>query len=429
MLLINISLYQQESAPPQRIGWENTLGCDGMFTSIKSALLILVLALALQGCGTAPVANPPQEFSTSTPTPPPPPEKITITAVGDFLMHMPVVQSAQLPDGTYNFKPIFSEVADLLAGADLTIANLETRLAGKAYGYSGYPVFNCPEALAHDMKDLGIDVVTTANNHSMDRGWPGIVNTLDHLRAVGLQPIGTYQNEEASQQVFTTTIKGIKIGILNYAENTNGIPLPNGKEFAVDLMNTPKIYQDIAKLKSQGAEVLVACLHFGTEYQRQPNDFQKKLVDDLLQQGVDVIFGNHVHVIQPMDLKKITTSQGEKEAFVIYSLGNFVSNQSWRYSNCGLMANVELEKVDGQVKVSKADYIPVWVDTYLKNGQKEYRVLPVQRALETYQDKSDPYLTAEDYTKLKEVWQDTTSLISEACPVISPRDLSAGSKI
>lgn len=393
---------------------------------IKLLLLFLVLSL-LQGCGSGSVKTTTAENS-QAPSPPPP-QKVTITAVGDFLMHMPVINSARLANGTYDFKPIFSEVAGLLSEADLTIANLETRLAGKEYGFSGYPVFNCPEELAYNMKELGIDVVTTANNHSLDRGWPGIINTLNNLKRAGLQTVGTYGNAEEAQQVYMTTVKGIKIGILNYTENTNGIPLPQGKEFAVDLINSHKINQDIDKLKGQGAEVIVACLHFGIEYQRQPNDFQKYLVNNLHQKGVDIIFGDHVHVIQPMELKKVTTENGDKDSFVVYSMGNFISNQSWRYSNCGLITNVELEKSNGQVKITKADYVPVWVDTYIQNGQKKYRVLPVQKAMQDYQAKTDSLLTSEDYVQLKEVWQDTTSLISEACPVIAPKETTNGSKI
>ena len=390
-------------------------------------LIITFLSLPL-GCG---FSNEEPTAIKTTPDPPPaaPPETITITAVGDFLMHMPVINSAKSADGSYDFKPIFSEVRSLLNSSDLTIANLETRLAGKQFGYSGYPVFNCPEDLANDLKALGIDVVTTANNHSLDQGWPGVVNTIKHLEAAGLSQVGTNRSPEEANQVFITEVKNTKIGIINYTENTNGIPLPKGKEFAVNLMKKEKIYADIDKLKSQGAEVIIAYLHFGTEYQRQPNEFQQKLVEELFTRGVDIIFGDHVHVIQPMDLKNVPSDAGEEKRFVVYSLGNFISNQTWRYSDCGLIVNVVLEKNADKVSIKTADYVPVWVDTYTNQGQKEYRVLPVQKALEDYQAKTDPLLDHSDFGKLQEVWQDTTSLISEACPVVTPKQVPGGSKI
>ncbi len=393
---------------------------------MKTLLLTLAFSLALLGCGTVTADTPPESSAGPTPSPP---QRVTIAAAGDFLMHMPVVQSAKLPDGSYDFKPIFYEVKDLLSSPDLTIVNLETRLAGKEFGFSGYPAFNTPAALAYDMKDLGVDVVLTANNHSLDRGWPGIVNTLNNLEAAGLSPVGTYRSAEEACKVFMTEVKNIKIGILNYTESTNGIPLPKGKEFAVDLINGQKMYDDIEKLKARGAEVIIACLHFGTEYRRYPNEFQTKLVEDLFKRGVDIVLGNHVHVIQPMDLRKTSTEDGEKQCFVAYSLGNFISNQSWRYSNCGLITNVELEKNGDRVTIKKVDYVPVWVDTYIKNGQKKYRVLPVQKAMEDYRANTDPLLTKEDFIKLQEVWQDTTALISGACPVIAPRNVPGGSKI
>lgn len=393
-----------------------------MIISFRAWLLLVVLITALPGCSSL---VKPSSRSGPIPTPaPPPPQRVTVTAVGDLLMHMPVVNSARQPDGSYDFRPIFSEVADYLKEGDLTIANLETRLAGKEYGYSGYPVFNCPESLAWNLKELGVDVVTTANNHTLDHGWPGIVNTINNLESAGLDYVGTHQTKGDSDQAFITEVKGMKIGILNYTENTNGIPLPKGNEFSVDLIQPEKIFGEIDKLKNNGAEVIIAYLHFGTEYQRYPNKFQTKLVDDLFQRGVDIVFGDHVHVIQPIEYKKVSTAGGEKNCLVVYSLGNFISNQSWRYSNCGLITNVELEKSAGKVSIKNVDYIPVWVDTYVREGKLSYRVLPVQKAMEDYRFKSDPLLTSEDYIKLQEVWQDTTSLISETCPVIAPRNLT-----
>ncbi|SHK98029.1 CapA family protein [Desulforamulus aeronauticus] len=395
---------------------------------ILMVLFFITLLTLPLGCGFSAGESASME-APPAPPPPAPPETITITAVGDFLMHMPVIRSAQLADGSYDFKPIFSEVKGLLSSSDLTIANLETRLAGKQFGYSGYPVFNCPEDLAYDLKDLGVDVVTTANNHSLDRGWPGIVNTLTHLESAGLSHVGTSRSPEEANQVLITNVKNIKVGILNYTENTNGIPLPKGKEFAVNLMKAEKIYTDIDKLRSQGAEIIIAYLHFGTEYQRQPNEFQRKLVQELFTRGVDIVFGDHVHVIQPIDFQKVPAESNEKASFVVYSLGNFISNQTWRYSDCGLIVNIVLEKNAGGVSLKTADYIPVWVDTYSQQGQKKYRVLPVQKALEDYQAKTDPLLDRNDFIKLQEVWQDTTSLISEACPVIAPKQVPGGSKL
>ncbi|CCO09305.1 CapA family protein [Desulforamulus hydrothermalis] len=387
--------------------------------------LLLIFIFCLTGCGTGskqpePAAPPAPAAAQS--------QVVTITAAGDFLMHMPVVQSARQPDGSYDFKPIFSNVKNLLADPDLTIVNLETRLAGPAYGFSGYPAFNTPTELAYDMKELGIDVVLTANNHSLDRGWPGIVNTLHNLEAAGLLPVGTYRSREEAGKALIIEVKNIKIGLLNYTESTNGLPLPRGKEFAVNLMHKDKIYADIENLKAAGAEVIVACLHFGAEYTRYPNRQQVALVEELLQRGVDIVLGNHVHVIQPMDWPKINAGSSTKQCFVAYSLGNFISNQQWRYSDCGVLVNIEIAKENHQVAVKGVDYVPVWVDTYVQNGRTKYRVLPVEKAMADYLAHSDPLLTAEDYKKLVQVWQDTTSLISGACPVIAPRQLT-GSKV
>lgn len=395
-----------------------------MFTIIRFLALVSLLIFSL-GCAPQDIKHPLEEKSATSK----PPETITITAVGDMLMHIPIVHSAKLPQGGYDFKPIFAEVEPLLSEPDLTIANLETRLAGSEFGYSGYPMFNTPESFAQDLKDIGIDVVTTANNHSLDRGWQGLVNTLNHLDAAGLGHVGNYRTVQEADRVYITNVKGLKIAILNYTESTNGIPLPKGKEFSVNLISPKKIYQDIDKCKENQADLIVACLHFGTEYQRHPNEYQKKLVDDLFQRGVDIIFGNHVHVIQPMELRTIKADTGEKNCFVVYSLGNFVSNQGWRYSNCGLIVNVTIEKNEQRTELKSVDYVPVWVHSYWAEGKRNYRVLPVQKAIEDYESGFETVLNKNNYNKLLEVWQDTTSLITESCPVITPRHVPGGTKI
>ncbi|RYD01941.1 hypothetical protein N752_27860 [Desulforamulus aquiferis] len=147
------------------------------------------------------------------------------------------------------------------------------------------------------------------------------------------------------------------------------------------MIHSNKIFEDIEKLNEQSVDLIIAYLHFGTEYQRQPNQFQIKLVEELFQQGVDIVFGNHVHVIQPMMLKQTITDGLEKQQFVVYSLGNFVSNQDWRYSNCGLIVNVTLEKTPDKLIIKDVDYIPVWVHKFKQDGKLSYRFYQYKRHL------------------------------------------------
>jgi poly-gamma-glutamate synthesis protein (capsule biosynthesis protein) len=374
--------------------------------------LLLVLLLMNLGCTYQEKVN----TTTNIPPPPPEPTVVEVAAVGDFLMHMPVINAAWQADlDNYNFLCQLEPVRDLLAKPDLTIANLETRLAGRQNGgYSGYPVFNCPEQLAFDMKEGGIDVVLTANNHSLDRGYTGLVQTLDHLDTAALATLGNYRTAEERQQPMVLDIKGVKIGLLNYTESTNGIPLPQGKEYAVNMIDMEQITAEIAKLRQADAEVIIACIHFGVEYQRHPNQQQQQLVDELFNLGIDIILGNHVHVIQPMEKRTIDYQGQQKDVFVIYSLGNFISNQRWQYSDSGVIVNVVLEKdwVKNTVKIKKIDYVPTWVHVYQSNGKQKYRVVAVEKALHDYENNVDSTITTSDYQRLREVWQETTTHLS-----------------
>ncbi len=392
--------------------------------ALVKLLITLFFTLLLTGCA--------DESNTVQTEPPPPIQEpqiavANISAVGDFLMHMPVINAAwQKETGSYNFYRQLTDVEPYLSAPDITIANLETRLAGiDNGGYSGYPRFNCPEQLAFDLKKVGVDVVTTANNHSLDRGFNGLVATLDHLEAADLIAVGNYRSPEERKPLLLD-VNGIKVGILNYTESTNGIPVPPGKEYAIDFTHPELIAQDIAELKNMGADVVIVYLHFGIEYQRLPSQKQTELVEQTFAAGADIIFGDHVHVLQPMEKKKFTYNGQEKEVFVIYSLGNFISNQRWQYSDSGVIVNVTLEKdlTTKETKISKVDYIPTWVHTYWEKGKMQYRVVAVEKAIKDYEQGLDGRITAEDYRRLTEVWQETTGHLTNEEQGIYPRRLN-----
>lgn len=342
------------------------------------------------------------------------PTNISLAAVGDFLIHMPIVQAARdNANGTYDFSPMFGRVSEYLSAPDFTIGNLETRLAGPEKGYSGYPLFNSPESLAKDLKELGVDLITTANNHSLDMGVKGIVTTNENLEKEGLVHIGTYRSPEERNTPFVREVKGVKLGFINYTQDTNGIPVPQDKSYIVNVIEREKINLDLKALREQRVDLIIACIHFGTEYQRYPNEFQKTVVRELFEQGVDVVLGDHVHVIQPMEIVKINRDGVEKNCFVIYSLGNFISNQRWRFSDCGVVLNIHVQKNwhSGQTCLTGVDYVPVWVHTYRASDKLHYRVLPVEDAINDYIEGKDSFLTAADYNRLRQVWEDTTNLL------------------
>lgn len=333
---------------------------------------------------------------------------LTISVVGDIMAHMPQVDAARQDDGTYDFKPVFQDVKPYLEKADIAMGNLETTISNDEIGYTGYPRFRTPEAILEALKYAGFDVITTANNHSLDGVEFGVENTLNKLDEYGFLHTGTARSPEEREQVLIVEKNDIKIAILAYTYGTNGMEAAVDKEkltYMVNYLNDEaRIKQDIKKAREQGAEVVIGCIHWGDEYVRQPSDTQKQIADRLLSYGMDIIFGSHPHVLQPMDRKTITDPDGsEREVFVIYSLGNFVSNQRDRYRDSGVILNLEIVKdYDAQtVGLGKIDYIPTWVHKYTENGKLHYRILPVA-------DYMDQNLIGDAEQRIKEVWHETT---------------------
>ncbi|MCL6477230.1 MAG: CapA family protein [Peptococcaceae bacterium] len=382
-----------------------------MVPVLKKYFLSLIFIILLAGCS--------PEDKKKDDSRAPEPVKIRIAAVGDFLMHVPLVSSSRDPHtGRYDFKEIFKECGDCLAGPDFTLANLETRLAGPAKGYSGYPRFNTPAELAVNLKELGIDLVATANNHSMDMGRDGVIKTLDNLDKAGLNHVGTYRSVREREQPALYDIRGIKVGFINYTQDTNGIPVPSDEDYLVNLIQRDLMKKEIERLVEKGAQFIIAYIHAGTEYQRYPNEFQRTLARELFEAGVDVVLISHPHVLQPLEWQRVVRDGREKRVLAAYSLGNFISNQRWRYSDCGIILNLDIV-LDGGGTASLAGvrYIPVWVHKYRQDGRAKYRVLIIQKAIRDYESKTDPLLTEADYRLLKQAWQDTTGLMG---PEFSP---------
>ncbi len=340
---------------------------------------------------------------------------ITIAAVGDVIIHDSVLESAyDRTKRTYDFTGIFAPVAPYLAAADFTVCNLESRMAGGVMGGSDDSLrFNAPYSLADSLAELGIDLVATASNHSADFGWTGVVRTLERLDRVGIAHVGTARSLEESQTPLIVDIQGIKVAFINYTAFVNGDATIKGREeYAVNVLQMDKAAEEAAVARERGAEVVVALLHFGTEYLRTPTAQQTQSVEGtagvegLLSRGVDVILGSHPHVVQPI-VKVVQYADDAREAYAAYSLGNFLSGQRWRYSDSGIVAYVHIEKRDSKTRVTGISYLPVYVQ---KAGQEvaTYRVLPV---LPGVTPQTDTELTLEDKARMNQVWDELEKLL------------------
>ncbi len=339
---------------------------------------------------------------------------VSLALVGDIMVHTDLLASAyNRQSGDYSFRESFAEVKPYLSSADLTIGNLETTLGGRELGFTGYPKFNSPPEILAALREAGFDILTTANNHAMDTGWDGVLNTLKCLDAEGIKHTGTFSSAAERAKILLEDINGIKTAVLAYTYGTNGLPVPKGKEDLVNLFDREQVREDIARAKEEEADIVLVSLHFGVEYRRIPGEEEIKLADELFRFGADIVIGSHPHVLQPMVRKD--RLEGSEGLFTAYSMGNFISGQKGQYRDSGVILNLKLEKdlALGKIRLAEAGYIPVWVHHYREKGRIKVRVVAVEKAIRDYQQGLDQTLTAQDYARLQQVWQEITGLLSE----------------
>ncbi|TLX76085.1 CapA family protein [Labilibacter sediminis] len=293
---------------------------------------------------------------------------VSFVFVGDVMGHDTQINSAFISqEKGYSYDGCFKYVSNIFEDADFTVANLEVTLAGPPF--KGYPQFSSPDALAVAMQKAGVDAMVTANNHCLDRRKQGLERTIDVLDSLGIPHNGTYKNslDKEKNNVVLFEKNGITAALLNYTYGTNGIPV--SKPNVVNFLDEETIVNDIAKAKELKPDVMIAFVHWGLEYQTSPNAKQKKFNQLFKEHGVEIVIGSHPHVLQPIE--------NDEDHFVVYSLGNFISNQRTAPRDGGTIVRVEISKTKEHSFVSDAGYYLTWVHTPVINGKKEFMILPV----------------------------------------------------
>ncbi|MBR4995734.1 MAG: CapA family protein [Alistipes sp.] len=287
------------------------------------------------------------------------------------MQHKPQLDAARQADSvTYDFSPSFRYIAPYFRRADLAIVNLETTLSYRG-PYTGYPAFCSPASLADAMYDMGVDVAALANNHCCDRSLRGIRSTTAILDSMKISRVGVYPDslDYQSRNILYLKRCDIRFAIVNYTYGTNGIPVP--RSTVVNLLDTVAIARDLKQIDRSEVDCVIAVVHWGNEYELKSNSIQRRQADFLRRNGVDVIFGSHPHVVQPAEIYP--------DGVVVYSLGNFVSNQRTVPRDGGLVATLDIEITDsldssGRTTRRTFDYdltlTPVWVHL------PDYAILP-----------------------------------------------------
>ncbi|NNC79727.1 MAG: CapA family protein [Acidimicrobiales bacterium] len=335
------------------------------------------------GAGEATTTTPPTTTTAApTTTTPPPLRTATLAFTGDTLAHRGVVRQAKAyaadSELDYDFAPMYRLVEPYLSAADVAICHLETPLSIDNRNLSGYPVFNVPHELADGLAAAGYDGCSTASNHSLDRRPSGVFDTIDVLEGAGLQQTGMFRSAEERAEPTIYDAAGIAVAHLSYSYGFNGFTEPGDKPWLVNEIDIDQITADAAAARASGAEYVVVSLHWGIEYRIAPSSEQLEVGPAVLEiDDVDVIIGHHAHVVQPVG--KVD------DKFVVYGLGNFLSNQS---ANCCVAASQDGVIVQVHIQERRAaeatdpgfrtwlSYVPTWVD------RDDFTIVPVVEALE-----------------------------------------------
>lgn len=300
--------------------------------------------------------------------------RLSLVFAGDIMGHDEQITGAKDSlTGIYNYEPVFRYVRPFLENADLAIGNLEVTLAGPPY--KGYPQFSSPDALAAAAIDAGFDVFIQANNHALDRGRQGFKKTLKVLDSLGVYHTGTFIDsaDRANHYPLMLQKNGITIALLNYTYGTNGLEIP--KPYIINRIDPLQMRTDLAKARARKPDFVVVTIHWGEEYQRVQNKEQEYVAGLLFQYGADFIIGSHPHVIQPVVVTHAPDSTTKN--LVLYSLGNFVSNQRAQYKDGGILFRVELYKTQKSKGISSFGYTPTWVYRKELPGRQTFTILPV----------------------------------------------------
>lgn len=351
---------------------------------------------------------------------------LEFSIVGDIMCHSTQYNYAMLPDSSFDFKPVFREIKKYFDNSDLVIGNLETVVAGKEFEYSGYPIFNTPEDFLPALKDAGFDILVTGNNHAFDQKEEGVLNTIDLIKKNNMQNSGTHKSLKERDDVTLFEKSGFRFALLSYTYDVNFYKIPNDKGYLVNKINADYIKQDIEKAKMQKADLVIVYFHFGTEYAREENNYQIDFVKKAISFGADIVLGAHPHSLQPVTFYKTKNAKIDS-GFVAYSLGNFISNQRWRYSDGGTVLNFNVTKnlVTNQIELDAVRYLPIWVFKGITNWGLEYIILPSELAIS---DSYPSYLDEESKSLMLECYEDTREIIESRSTLIQLDSIEKSAK-
>ncbi|MCX7654440.1 MAG: CapA family protein [Fervidobacterium sp.] len=319
---------------------------------------------------------------------------VNFSFVGDVMFPKSILEMFKTPSG-YDFKPIFSEVKDIISSSDIAFCNLETTLGGPPY--TGVPKFSSPDEVLEAIHWAGFDVVNVSNNHMLDTGTNGLRRTIQQVRNYGFTSVGGRLSPDEPRYSIVE-VNGVKISFAGFTFSTNGIPIQREYAYMFDYINDHVVLSTVKQMR-QNSDIVVVHFHFGVEFMRNPTKEQERIAKLCIENGADIVVGSHPHVLQRVD---VVNYNGKKKV-IAYSLGNFVSNMLEPYTDVGVILNVSYDTEQGAIVVNP---IITWRHRFSKNGKNSLRIIPVL----DFVKKPDKFITKTDLEALKKILENTKLL-------------------
>jgi poly-gamma-glutamate capsule biosynthesis protein CapA/YwtB (metallophosphatase superfamily) len=357
---------------------------------IYSAAVLLILILQTYS----------EEYSSDT-------SFIRIIFAGDIMGHDAQILGAYNKETReYDYESTFRYLRPYIENADIAVGNLEVTFAGPPY--KGYPRFSSPDDLAIKIESAGFHIMVNANNHALDRGKSGFVRTIDLLDSLNIIHTGTFRNKEERDINYPLIFEknNIRIALLNYTYGTNSLKADT--PCIVNIIDTALISQDLMKAELAEPDYIIVIMHWGIEYERQENKFQKDLARFMLEKGADAIIGSHPHVVQPVEILYPDEKDSAHFNIIVYSLGNFVSNQREQYRDGGIIFELLLTKSSSGTFINDYRYLPAWVYRENNKGNFTFYITPVKLYFE---NESFFNLSDHDKYKINRFYNDTKGLL------------------
>lgn len=373
---------------------------------ILVVIIALVVILIAKGCSGAKEKEPEIPDEPIVPETPvveetTPDVTATLAAVGDIMMYDAQIEAGRISETEYDFSSCFEAIKPHTISSDLTVGNLELNFCGYApYGGNptAQPYFNCPEVLASNLANIGFDILQTGNTYSIMSGITGLQSTINFLNQAGIDHVGTHATDPAqsgSGGVVLREVNGITMAFIGFTKGVNNMRLPTNNQYSVDLLytdydsnyqqvDTTSILERIDAAKKSNPDVIIAMLHWGSEYDTAISETQEEIRDLMFRNGVDVILGSHNHIVGPMEMIEVETTEGEKKnCFVAYSLGNFISSMTKQYTQESVILNLQFTKdgKSGDTTISNVSYTPLYILDRGEGAEKRYEVLPIRNAI------------------------------------------------